>query len=105
MRARSSAPLKCVAGEGTFASLPSRLGSPPPTSFAPFVAPLKADPVRLDRAPDALRRVTLERRVAPYAEGSCLVAFGDTRVLCTASVEEGVPGWRRGRGEGWLTAE
>jgi ribonuclease PH len=47
----------------------------------------------------------MERHVAPYAEGSCLVSFGSTRVLCTASVEEGVPGWRRGRGEGWLTAE
>src|SRR5213082_2630182 len=47
----------------------------------------------------------MEREVAPYAEGSCLVSFGSTRVLCTASVEEGVPGWRRGRGEGWLTAE
>lgn len=43
--------------------------------------------------------------MAPYAEGSCLVAFGDTRVLCTASVEEQVPSWRRGSGEGWLTAE
>jgi ribonuclease PH len=43
--------------------------------------------------------------VAPYAEGSCLISFGSTRVLCTASVEEGVPGWKRGRGEGWLTAE
>jgi ribonuclease PH len=52
-----------------------------------------------------MRSVSLERRVAPYAEGSCLVSFGSTRVLCTASVEEGVPGWRRGRGEGWLTAE
>jgi len=52
-----------------------------------------------------MRAVTLERAVAPYAEGSCLVSFGATRVLCTASVEEGVPGWRRGRGEGWLTAE
>lgn len=52
-----------------------------------------------------MRPVTLERGVAPYAEGSCLVAFGATRVLCTATVEEGVPGWRRGRGEGWLTAE
>jgi len=52
-----------------------------------------------------MRPVTLDRGVAPYAEGSCLVAFGDTRVLCTASVEEGVPGWRRGSGAGWLTAE
>jgi ribonuclease PH len=49
--------------------------------------------------------VTLERFVAPYAEGSCLTSFGSTRVLCTASVEDGVPGWRRGSGEGWLTAE
>ena len=47
----------------------------------------------------------LERGVAPYAEGSCLVAFGDTRVLCAVSVEPGVPGWRKGKGEGWLTAE
>src|SRR5690242_10009080 len=52
-----------------------------------------------------MRPVTLERRVAPYAEGSCLVTFGSTRVLCTASVEDGVPGWRRGSGEGWMTAE
>lgn len=43
--------------------------------------------------------------MVPYAEGSCLVAFGDTRVLCAASVEETVPGWRRGQGLGWLTAE
>ncbi len=60
---------------------------------------------RATRRPDQLRPVTLERQVAPYAEGSCLVSFGSTRVLCTASVEEGVPGWRRGSGEGWLTAE
>jgi ribonuclease PH len=52
-----------------------------------------------------MRPVVLERGVAPYAEGSCLISFGATRVLCTASVEDGVPGWRRGRGEGWLTAE
>lgn len=60
---------------------------------------------RIGRRNDAMRAVTLERAVAPYAEGSCLVSFGATRVLCTASVEEGVPAWRRGRGEGWLTAE
>jgi ribonuclease PH len=64
-----------------------------------------SDPIRVGRSADALRPVTLERGVAPYAEGSCLVAFGETRVLCTASVEDGVPSWRRGRGEGWLTAE
>ena len=60
---------------------------------------------RASRRDDELRVVTLERNVAPYAEGSCLVSFGATRVLCTASVEDGVPGWRRGRGDGWLTAE
>lgn len=60
---------------------------------------------RTDRANSDLRPINLERGVAPYAEGSCLVLFGATRVLCTASVEEGVPAWRRGRGEGWLTAE
>ena len=60
---------------------------------------------RQSRANDELRPVSLERHVAPYAEGSCLASFGATRVLCTASVEEGVPTWRRGRGEGWLTAE
>lgn len=43
--------------------------------------------------------------MAPYAEGSCLATFGSTRVLCTASVEDGVPGWRRGSGEAWITAE
>jgi ribonuclease PH len=69
------------------------------------VASKHADPVRVGRSADALRPVTIERGVAPYAEGSCLVSFGSTRVLCTASVEDGVPGWRRGRGEGWLTAE
>jgi ribonuclease PH len=63
------------------------------------------DPARVGRAADAMRPVSLERAVAAYAEGSCLVAFGRTRVLCTVSVEDGVPGWRRGRGEGWLTAE
>ena len=57
------------------------------------------------RTADSLRPIALERRAAPYAEGSCLVAFGATRVLCTVSVEDGVPGWKRGRGEGWLTAE
>ena len=64
-----------------------------------------AEPIRVGRAADALRPITLERQAAPYAEGSCLVSFGRTRVLCTVSVEDGVPGWRRGRGEGWLTAE
>jgi len=60
---------------------------------------------REDRRNSDLRIVTLERNVAPYAEGSCLAVFGATKVLCTASVEDGVPGWRRGTGQGWLTAE
>lgn len=60
---------------------------------------------RAGRGNADLRPVLLERGVAPYAEGSCLISFGATRVLCTASVETGVPSWRRGTGEGWLTAE
>ncbi|GJE54116.1 MULTISPECIES: ribonuclease PH [Methylobacterium] len=57
------------------------------------------------RAPDAMRKVTLERAVARYAEGSCLVTFGETKVLCTASLEERGPPWLRGSGKGWITAE
>jgi ribonuclease PH len=57
------------------------------------------------RAADALRAVTLERGVAKHAEGSCLVKFGDTHVLCTASLEEKPPSWLRGSGKGWVTAE
>jgi ribonuclease PH len=57
------------------------------------------------RAANALRAVTLERGVAKHAEGSCLVKFGDTHVLCTASLEEKPPSWLRGSGKGWVTAE
>ncbi|MCA1975326.1 MAG: ribonuclease PH, partial [Caenispirillum sp.] len=57
------------------------------------------------RAADALRSVTLEPGFAKYAEGSCFVRFGDTHVLCTASVDERVPSWLRGQGRGWVTAE
>ena len=57
------------------------------------------------RTPDALRPVALERGANPYAEGSCLVRFGGTLVHCTASVEAGVPGFKKGSGEGWVTAE
>ncbi|MDQ0787237.1 ribonuclease PH [Streptomyces sp. B3I7] len=61
---------------------------------------------RIDgRAPEQLRPVSLERGWSKHAEGSVLVAFGDTRVLCTASFTEGVPRWRKGSGEGWVTAE
>jgi ribonuclease PH len=57
------------------------------------------------RAFDQLRAVGIERHYTRHAEGSVLVSFGDTRVLCTASVEERVPAWLRGKGEGWVTAE
>jgi ribonuclease PH len=57
------------------------------------------------RAADELRRVTLERGYSKHAEGSCLVSFGDTRVLCTASLADQVPHWLRGGGKGWVTAE
>ena len=57
------------------------------------------------RAPDQLRAITIQRRFTKHAEGSVLIGFGDTRVLCTASVEERVPMWLRGKGEGWVTAE
>jgi len=57
------------------------------------------------RPPGDMRAVSLERAVAKHAEGSCLVRFGDTHVLCTASVDEKVPPWLRGAGKGWVTAE
>jgi ribonuclease PH len=52
-----------------------------------------------------MRAIAIETGFTKHAEGSCLIAFGDTRVLCTASVEKGVPSWLRGKGEGWVTAE
>ena len=64
-----------------------------------------AVPIRTGRGAHQMRPLSLERDVAPYAEGSCLVAFGDTRVLCAATVDDGVPGWRKGTGLGWITAE
>src|SRR5206468_13041789 len=57
------------------------------------------------RAPDQMRELRFEPAFTRHAEGSCLVSFGDTRVLCTASVEEKVPPFLRGKGEGWITAE
>jgi len=57
------------------------------------------------RAVDEMRSVSLERAVARYAEGSCLVKFGETHVLCTASLEDKPPMWLRGQGRGWVTAE
>jgi ribonuclease PH len=61
--------------------------------------------VRLGRLPDELRPLSMERDVAKFADGSVLVRLGDTHVLCTAKSVDGVPGWRRGSGAGWLTAE
>ena len=57
------------------------------------------------RANDQLRPLVLERKANPYAEGSCLIRMGGTLVHCTASVEPGVPGFKKGSGEGWVTAE
>ena len=57
------------------------------------------------RQPDEMRAVTIERNFSRNAEGSCLVSFGSTRVICTASVETSLPSWRRGQGLGWVTAE
>ena len=57
------------------------------------------------RTADALRDIRLETDVNKYAEGSCLACFGDTHVLCTASVEDRVPGWLKGSGRGWVTGE
>ncbi|MCH4540247.1 MULTISPECIES: ribonuclease PH [Brucella/Ochrobactrum group] len=57
------------------------------------------------RAADEMRAVSFERGISKHAEGSCLVKFGDTHVLCTASLEEKVPGWMRNTGKGWVTAE
>jgi ribonuclease PH len=57
------------------------------------------------RAPDQMRSIVMEAGFTRHAEGSCLVSFGDTRVLCTASVETSLPPWLRGKGKGWVTAE
>jgi len=57
------------------------------------------------RAPDQMREIVMEAGFTRHAEGSCLVSFGDTRVLCTASVEQSLPPWLRGKGKGWVTAE
>ena len=57
------------------------------------------------RAPDEMRAISIETGFTKHAEGSCLISFGDTRVLVTASVEDRLPPWLRGKGEGWVTAE
>ena len=57
------------------------------------------------RAPDEMREITIQTGFTKHAEGSCLIGFGDTRVLCTASVEKNVPPWMRNKGTGWVTGE
>ena len=59
----------------------------------------------VSREPDQMRVVTIERNINKHAEGSVLVGFGDTKVICTASVESGVPSFLRGSGQGWITSE
>ena len=59
----------------------------------------------VSREPDQMREVTMERNINKHAEGSVLVGFGDTKVICTASVESGVPSFLRGSGQGWITSE
>ena len=71
----------------------------------PAKSPMNAVTRPSGRASDQLRSVTIERHYTRHAEGSVLVSFGDTRVLCTASIEDRVPNWLRGKGEGWVTAE
>src|SRR3954470_11883412 len=58
-----------------------------------------------ERAPDILRAISMETAVNRYAEGSCLITAGHTKVLVTATVEENIPPWLRGKGQGWVTAE
>ena len=80
----------------------------PRAAARPAAAPLSvADRLGRDdgRLPAELRRTTLQPGWLPQAEGSCLITMGHTRVLCTASVEEGVPAFLKGRGKGWITAE
>src|SRR5580704_13125319 len=93
-----------------------RPGSQPRALLAP-VPPLTSTPATIffefwripmrpsRRAPDELRAVSLERGVVKYAEGSCMVKFGDTHVLVTATLEERLPPWLKGQGRGWVTAE
>ena len=59
----------------------------------------------VSREPDQMREVTMQRNINKHAEGSALVGFGDTKVICTASVESGVPSFLRGSGQGWITSE
>ena len=57
------------------------------------------------RSPKQMRSISFERNITKHAEGSCLVKFGDTHVICTATIEERLPPWLKGQGKGWVTAE
>ena len=61
--------------------------------------------MRKDRSFDQIREIVFETNINIHAEGSCLVKFGDTQVICTASIDEKTPPWLRGSGKGWVTAE
>ncbi len=80
-----------------------RSKNPSPIAEPPLSDPTSIRPSK--RRPDELRRVSFERAVSMHAEGSCLIKFGNTHVLCTASLEERVPPWLKGQGRGWVTAE
>ena len=60
---------------------------------------------RTSRAADALRPISITPHFLPHADGSCLIAFGNTQVICTASIDENLPSWLRGKDQGWITAE
>src|SRR5262245_21545431 len=96
------------------ANKPPRVAKGPCRSLLPLLKAPQPDfrfiskgfPMRPSRrAPDQLRPVSLERGVVKYAEGSCMVKFGDTHVLVTATLEERLPPWLKGQGRGWVTAE
>src|SRR5690606_5060868 len=94
--------------ENGIARLPAtaNLAADSPTAYKPPTQNNQDKPMRPSkRAADEMRKVTLERGVVRYAEGSCMVSFGETRVLCAATVEEKGPSWLRGTGKGWVTAE
>jgi ribonuclease PH len=90
--------------QGIIANSPTPLAD---VSITPLAkdTPMTSTSVRSGRAADALRAVRITRGYTIHAEGSVLIEFGDTKVLCTASVEEKVPGHKKGSGEGWVTAE
>src|SRR5881394_1310403 len=103
-------PLICRSAGSLTSAQWARIGlaAPPSPSYKHrrFTPTFGESPMRPSRrAPDELRPVSLERGVVKYAEGSCMVKFGDTHVLVTATLEERLPPWLKGQGRGWVTAE